>query len=225
MTSAPIRALVFDAYGTLFDVRAVSEACAGIAADPAGFVALWRAKQLEYAFLRALMRRYEDFWAVTRAALRYAAAASGAALAAEQEAALMEAWYRVAPFPDVEPALRDLTARGLPLAILSNGGLEMLARLAEETGLAGYFSALLSVDAVQTYKPDPAVYALPERALGLRRAELLFVSSNFWDAAGATAFGLRVCWINRGGATPDELGFQPDHVLPSLAQLPALVGG
>src|SRR5919108_6047544 len=108
MANSPIRALVFDAYGTLFDVAAVSRACAGVAADPSRFVALWRAKQLEYAFLRALMRRYVDFWAVTRDALRYTAAATATALTVEEEAALLDAWYHVAPFPDVEPALRDL---------------------------------------------------------------------------------------------------------------------
>jgi 2-haloacid dehalogenase len=219
------RALVFDAYGTLFDVRVVAEACTGVAADPAGFVALWRAKQLEYAFLRALMRRYEDFWSVTRAALRYTAAATGTPLAAEQEGTLMESWFRVAPFPDVEPALRALAARNLPLAILSNGAPEMLARLVATTGLDSYVRALLSVDSVRSYKPDPAVYALAERALSQPRAELLFVSSNFWDVAGARQFGLRVCWVNRGGARPDELGVQPDYTLASLAELPALVDG
>jgi len=224
MVSDPIRAMVFDAYGTLFDVRAVGEACAEITPDPAGFAALWRAKQLEYAFLRALMRRYADFWVVTRDALRYAAAATNTPLAPEQEQALMEAWYQVAPFPDVEPALRDLAARGIPLAILSNGGPQMLARLVAATGLEQYFRALLSVDAVRTYKPDPAVYVLAERALGLPRAELLFVSSNFWDVTGAHEFGLRVCWINRGGAPPDELGIRPDHIFASMAQLPALLG-
>jgi 2-haloacid dehalogenase len=224
MTHAPVGALVFDAYGTLFDVRAVSDACAGVAADPASFVALWRAKQLEYAFLRALMRSYADFWTVTRDALRYAAAATGTPLASELEAALMEAWYRVLPFPDVAAALRELAARGLPLAILSNGAPEMLARLVATTGLDGYFRTLLSVDAVSSYKPDPAVYVLAERALGLPREQLLFVSSNYWDVAGARAFGLLVCWINRAGAKPDELGLAPDYVLTSLAQLPALAG-
>ena len=225
MTADPTRALVFDAYGTLFDVRAVADSCTGVAADPAGFVALWRAKQLEYAFLRSLMRRYEDFWSVTRAALRYAAAATHTPLAVEQEEALMESWFHVAPFPDVAPALRALADRSLPLAILSNGAPDMLARLVAATGLDGYFRALLSVDAARVYKPDPAVYVLAERALGLPRAELLFVSSNFWDVAGAREFGLRVCWVNRGGARPDELGVQPNYTLASLADLPALVVG
>lgn len=224
MASSVTRALVFDAYGTLFNIAAVSQACASIAADPDGFVALWRAKQLEYAFLRALMRRYADFWSVTRDALRYAAAATGTALTPQQEAELLEAWYQVEPFPDVLPVLRELKARGLTLAILSNGAPPMLERLVRETGLAGMFDRLLSVDAVQTYKPEPAVYALIERELGAAREAALFVSSNFWDVAGARWFGLRVCWINRAGAPPDELGQQPSHVLRSLAELPELIG-
>jgi 2-haloacid dehalogenase len=225
MSTAPTRALIFDAYGTLFDVRAVADSCAGVVADPAGFVDVWRAKQLEYAFLRSLMRRYEDFWSVTRAALRYAAAATHTPLATGQEEALMESWFRVAPFPDAEPALRTLVASNLPLAILSNGAPDMLARLVAATALDGYFRALLSVDSVRVYKPDPAVYALAERGLGLPRAELLFVSSNSWDVAGAREFGMRVCWVNRSGAAPDELGIQPDHTLASLTELPALVAG
>src|SRR5262245_12236567 len=223
MSTSSIRALVFDAYGTLFDVGSVADACVGIAVDPARFVALWRAKQLEYAFLRTLMRRYEDFWLVTHAALRYTAAATSTPLAAVHERAMREAWLRVALFPDVEPALRALAAYNLPLAILSNGAPEMLTRLVATTGIDSYFQALLSVDSVRTYKPDPAVYALAERALDLPRTSLLFISSNFWDVAGAREFGLRVCWINRGGTHPDELGAHPDHLLASLVELPALV--
>jgi 2-haloacid dehalogenase len=116
-----------------------------------------------------------------------------------------------------------LGERSLPLAILSNGAPDMLARLVAATGFDGYFRALLSVDSVRAYKPDPAVYVLAERALSQPRAGLLFISSNFWDVAGAHEFGLRVCWVNRAGARPDELGVQPDHTLASLAELPALV--
>jgi 2-haloacid dehalogenase len=223
MTRSATRAIVFDAYGTLFNVAAVGQACTGIAADPAGFVGLWRAKQLEYAFLRALMRRYADFWSVTRDALRYAAAATGTALTPQHETTLLEAWYQVEPFPDVLPALHELSARGLPLAILSNGAPPMLERLVRETGLDGMFDRLLSVDAVRSYKPDPGVYALIEHELGVAPEAALFVSSNSWDVAGARSYGLRVCWINRTAAPPDELGQQPSHVLHSLAELPALV--
>jgi len=217
------RAVIFDAYGTLFNVEAVRHACATVAQDPAQFIALWRAKQLEYAFLRALMQRYADFWSVTRDALHYAAAATGTALDQRQELALMEAWHSVTPFADTEPALRELASRGLTLAILSNGSPEMLDRLVRATGLAGYFRRLLSVDAARTYKPAAPVYALIERELGVRPAETLFVSSNFWDVAGARSYGLPVCWVNRVGALPEQLGQQPNHVVDSLAQLARLV--
>ena len=224
MTSAPsTRAVVFDAYGTLFDVAAVRHACAGVAAEPERFVALWRAKQLEYAFLRSLMGRYADFAQVTAEALEYAAAATATPLEAAQRDALMEAWFAVAPFPDSVPALQALQERGTKLAILSNGTPAMLHRLVAATGLLGVFSHLLSVDSVRRYKPDPAVYALIEPALGLPPAQVMFVSSNGWDAAGARSFGLRVCWVNRAGGPPEQLGQPPSHALRSLSELPALI--
>lgn len=225
MGQPQVQAVVFDAYGTLFNVAALSRACAGVAHDPAGFIAIWRAKQLEYAFLRALMQRYAGFWNVTRDALRYAASAANTPLTPDQETTLLDAWYQVEPFPDAVPVLRELRARGLRLAILSNGEPPMLERLVRETDLDGEFDRLLSVDAVQTYKPDPLVYALIERELQVAPAATLFVSSNFWDVAGARSFGLRVAWINRADAPPDELGQQPTHVLRSLAELPGLLRG
>ena len=224
MTSAPsTRAVVFDAYGTLFDVAAVRHACVGVAAEPERFVALWRAKQLEYAFLRSLMGRYADFAQVTAEALDYAAAATAPPLSTVQRDALMDAWFAVAPFPDTAPALGALQARGVQLAILSNGTPAMLQRLVAATGLAGVFSHLLSVDTVRRYKPDPAVYALIEPALGVAREQVVFVSSNGWDAAGARAFGLQVCWINRASGPPEQLGQPPTHTLGSLSELPALI--
>ncbi len=217
------RAVVFDAYGTLFDVRTLERACTDLVPDPARFVALWRAKQLEYAFQRALMRRYVGFREVTHAALRYAAAMMPVALSLGEETALLEAWDRLAPFPDVEPALQELAERGVAIAILSNGEPEVLARLVAAARLESYFARLLSVDDVRTFKPDPAVYAIAERELGAGREEILFVSANFWDVVGARAFGLRVCWVNRSSVPPDELGLEPDHVVPEMASLPALI--
>ena len=218
------RAVVFDAYGTLFDVRSLEHACAGLVPDPAHFTTLWRAKQLEYTFQRALTRRYVGFGEVTRDALRYAAAATRAALSAEQIATLMDAWHHLTPFADTEPMLRALTERGVTLAILSNGEPEMLARMVTAAGLDAYFARLLSVDAVRTFKPDPSVYTLAERELKRERSEILFVSANYWDAVGARSFGLRACWINRSGGPADELGLEPDHVRASLTQLSELVG-
>ena len=218
-----IRALVFDAYGTLFDVAAVRQACAGVMAQPDAFVALWRAKQLEYAFLRSLMGRYANFDQVTYDALHYASAATNTTLSSEQRTALLAAWYTVAPFPDTVPALQALKARGITLAILSNGTPAMLERLVQATSMDGMFDFLLSVDSVRRYKPDPAVYALIEPALGLGRTQVLFVSSNGWDAAGARAFGLPVCWVNRAATPTDQLDQPPTYSISSLAELLALL--
>lgn len=161
------RAVVFDAYGTLFDVAAVRQACAGIAADPAGFVGLWRAKQLEHAFLRSLMGRYADFEVrrATRCATPRRQAASRSALPTRRPCSRRGSRWR--PSPTLSRRSGALKARGLKLAILSNGTPAMLDRLVRATGLAGMFDRLLSVDAVRRYKPDPAVYALIGPQLGV----------------------------------------------------------
>ncbi|HLF94382.1 MAG TPA: haloacid dehalogenase type II [Planctomycetota bacterium] len=197
---------VFDAYGTLFDTGS-------IAADPA-LLALWRRKQLEYTWLRSLMGRWEDFWKVTEDALRFAARSLGKDVPIDP---LMKAYLTLAPFPEVPAALDRL--KGRPLAILSNGTPAMLDAAVTSSGLAGRFAHVLSVDAVRVYKPSPAVYAMAPKALGVEASELLFVSSNAWDVAGAKAFGYRVCWCNRLKAPMDELGVQPDRVVERLDQL------
>ena len=200
------RGYVFDAYGTLFDT-------ASIAADPA-LLALWRRKQLEYTWLRSLMGRWEDFWKVTEDALRYAARSLGKDVPIDD---LMKAYLTLAPFPEVPAALDRL--KGRPLAILSNGTRAMLDAALTSSGLSGRFAQVLSVDAVRIYKPSLRVYALATDALGLKAEEILFVSSNAWDVAGAKAFGYRVCWCNRLKAPMDELGVQPDLVVQRLDQL------
>ena len=212
-----MRGYIFDAYGTLFDVHSVIEAGRAITGDPAALSALWRQKQLEYTWLRSLMGRYEDFWHVTGAALRFAVRRLGLAASDAELGRLMDAYLSLAPFPDVPGALDRLA--GTPLAILSNGSPRMLAAAVESSGLVGRFQHLLSVDAVGIYKPSPAVYALGTRALGLPAADVLFVSSNGWDVAGAGAFGYRTCWCNRSGAPVEELGAVPDQVVERLDQL------
>ena len=153
-----VRAAAFDLYGTLLDVRSVEAACAGVAADPVAFTALWRAKQLEYAFLRTLLGRYADFWQVTEDALAHAAARHGLALEPRRRHALTEAWLGLAPFPEVPAALERLAARGLPLAVLSNGSPRMLEAALGHAGLRRAFAHVLSVDAVRAYKPVREVY-------------------------------------------------------------------
>lgn len=212
-----IRGYVFDAYGTLFDVHSIVDAGAAITPEPAALSLLWRQKQLEYTWLRSLMGRYEDFWAITEAALRYAVRRLDLAAGEAQIQALMNAYLRLACFPDVRDALARLAA---PRAILSNGAPKMLEAAVRSSGLAPLLDHVISVDRVRIYKPAAAVYALGPETLGIPADELLFVSSNAWDVAGAKAFGYRVAWCNRLGAPEEVLGLGADYVIPSLRELP-----
>jgi 2-haloacid dehalogenase len=211
------KAFVFDAYGTLFDVHSVVEAGRAVTGDPQALSTLWRQKQLEYTWLRALMGRYEDFWAVTEAALRWALGRLGIRAGETEIARLMEAYLSLATFPEVPDALAAMA--GTPLGILSNGSPKMLAAAVRSSGLEGRLTHVLSVDAVRTYKPSPAVYELGTRAFGLPASDILFVSSNGWDVAGAKAFGYRVCWCNRLGAPTENLGVTPDLEVPRLDEI------
>ena len=213
-----IRGYVFDAYGTLFDVHSVVEAGRAVTTDPAALSAIWRQKQLEYTWLRALMGRYEDFWAVTEAALRYAVRRLGLTASEEAIGRLMEAYLSLACFPEVTAALERLAGR--PRAILSNGTPRMLAAAVASSGLGRHLQHVISVDAAKTYKPAPQVYALGPRTFGVPAGELLFVSSNAWDVVGAKAFGYQVAWCNRTGAPAEELGVSADLVIRGLDQLP-----
>jgi len=215
------RAFVFDAYGTLFDVHSIVDAARAVTPDPQALSLLWRQKQLEYTWLRSLMERYEDFWVVTGQALRYALRRLGITATEAQVETLMDAYLRLLPFPEVPAALRTLA--GTPLAILSNGSPRMLEGAVRSSGLEGVFAHVLSVDAVRVYKPSPRVYELGPRAFGLAAREILFVSSNAWDIAGAAAFGYRTCWCNRQGTPMEDLGFTPDHEVERLDQIPERV--
>ena len=214
---APPRAYLFDAYGTLFDVHSVIEAGRALTSDPQALSSLWRQKQLEYTWLRALMGRYEDFWAVTEQALRFALRRLGIAAGEAQVKTLLEAYLSLACFPEVADALARL--EGAPLGILSNGSPRMLAAALRSSGLQGAFRHVLSVDAVKIYKPSPRVYELGPRAFGMASGEMLFVSSNAWDVAGAKAFGYRTCWCNRTKAPMEALGVTPDLEVERLDQI------
>ncbi len=216
-TAAPVRGYVFDAYGTLFDVHSVVDVGREVTADPAALSATWRQKQLEYTWLRALMGRYEDFWSVTEAALRYAIRRLTIIASEAQIRRLMDAYLTLASFSEVKAALTALAPR--PRAILSNGSPRMLEAAVASSGLGAYLDHVLSVDAVKTYKPSPQVYALGPHALGVKAEELLFVSSNAWDVAGAKAFGYQVAWCNRVQAPEEELGVRPDVVIGRLDEL------
>jgi 2-haloacid dehalogenase len=216
------KAFIFDAYGTLFDVHSVVEAGRALTRDSQALSLLWRQKQLEYTWLRTLMGRYEDFWAVTEAALRFALGRMGIVAGDEAVARLMEAYLSLATFPDVAGALSVMA--GTPLGILSNGSPRMLEAAVRSSGLGGTFRHVLSADTVKAYKPAPAVYELGPRAFGLPAGDILFVSSNAWDVAGAKAFGYRTCWCNRLAVPMDRLGVSPDFEVRALDEIPGKLG-
>ncbi len=216
------KAILFDAYGTLFDVHSVVlRGGANISGDLEALSQLWRRRQLEYTWLRALMERYEDFWHVTGAALRAAVGELAIEATDGQLDQLMQAYLFPAAFADARAALETL--KGSTLAILSNGSPAMLDPAVRHNGMESYFAGIISADTVKTYKPSPRVYALGPEVLHLPAAEILFVSSNGWDAAGAKAFGYTVCWCNRTGAPMDGSGFAPDFTVRSLDQIKQVI--
>jgi len=217
-------ALVFDAYGTLFDVHSVVELCDQFWPGKGAQVShLWRAKQLEYSWLRSLMRRYQDFAQVTQAALDYACAALGLALDEKARSRLLLAYRELATYPEVAGTLAALKALRIRLAILSNGSPSMLRPLVAHAGLSRLVGTVLSVDPRKTYKPSPAVYRLAVERLRVPKSAIGFVSSNCWDTCGAKAFGFRTFWINRAGAPVDLLGVVPDQIIRRLDELPELI--
>jgi 2-haloacid dehalogenase len=243
----PPKAVVFDAYGTLYDIQSVAsvtdEAFPGYGEV---ITQIWRMKQLEYTWLRSLMRCYKDFSVITRESLIYTLKLLGLKYDAAIFERIMDKYVHLDLYPDAKQAL--VAMKGPKLAILSNGSPDMLNTLVRNTGLDQALAATISIDSKRVFKPSPDAYTLIESNLGVRPAEVLFVSSNPFDVCGAKAFGLSVAWIER--VTPeamaslckeadlvppltmfkamrtqmDELGFEPDHRIKTLADLPKLVG-
>lgn len=217
-----IKALVFDAYGTLFDVRSVLGRCEEVfPGHGSDLTTLWRSKQLQYTWLRSLMGKYEDFWQITRDGLVFACRPLGLAPSQEQIDYLMQAYLSLSPFPEVAAALDALCH--IPCSILSNGTPTMLQSAVRSAGLEGRFQHILSVDEVRTYKPSPVVYQLAEKHLGIQRDQIGFVSSNCWDVAGAKAFGLQTYWLNRTKEPLEVLGCEPDGIISTATELTGVV--
>jgi 2-haloacid dehalogenase len=211
-----IDVLLYDAYGTLWDVHSVMKRCEACWPGKGMQVSqLWRVKQLEATWLRSLMGRYVPFSTVTREALAFACESLGLSLQKDHESELMAEYRKLATFPDVADALMKKPAA--KAAILSNGSPDMLEPLVKHSGLK--FDAVLSVDEVKVFKPAPPAYQLAVERFGVPKERIGFVTSNFWDAAGAKSFGFNVYWINRAGVAAERLGFQPDRVLKTLAAL------
>jgi 2-haloacid dehalogenase len=220
---ADIAACVFDAYGTRFDVASAANRCHdALGGDADRLAALWRDKQLQYAWLRAVQERHADFSRVTRDALDFAFETPGLTTAGLGER-LMQLYRTLDPFPEVPEVLRRLRGAGKAIAILSNGTPAMLAAAVGNAGLAPLFDHILSVEEVRVYKPHPKVYRLACDRLGLAAGAIAFVSSNGWDAHAASAFGMRIVWCNRSAQPPERLPGAPERQIRSLAELPPLV--
>ena len=241
-----IKAVVFDAYGTLYDVQSVADVTEEAFPGYGEIITqIWRIKQLEYSWLRSLMRRYQDFAVVTRDSLAYTLRCLGLQYDEQTFDAIIAKYRHLDLYPDAKDALAAL--KGKKLAILSNGSPEMLNALVKNSGLDRVLDATISIDSKRVFKPAPETYSLIEEKLGVKPSDVLFVSSNPWDACGAKSFGLNVAWIERvtpeamaqaGAATGlvgpltmfwalrtqmDELGLAPDHRIHALSELPALV--
>jgi 2-haloacid dehalogenase len=219
-----VKACVFDAYGTLFDFASAAKSCRDVLGDKAdALTALWRDKQLQYSWLRAVQGRHADFWQVTGDGLDYALET----LAIERPGLrdrLMALYLALATFPEVPAMLRKLKQAGMRTAILSNGSPRMLEAIVTGAKIDGLLDAVLSVEAAGVYKPHATVYQLAVDRLGVPAGAIAFQSSNAWDAHAASAFGMQVVWCNRYGQRRERLPGAPDREIRSLAELPGLVG-
>ncbi len=219
-----VRACVFDAYGTLFDhASAAQRHVEQLKEQTEPLTRLWRQKQLEYTWLRGLQQRHADFWQVTVDALDFAMESLRIEDTRLREE-LLQTYRTLEAFADVAPALGKICAMGLRTAILSNGTPAMLAAAVGSAGLESLLEAVISVEEAGVFKPHPRVYELALERLQFERREILFLSSNGWDAYGASAFGMRVAWCNRYGQVPERLPGKPDYEIQTLTELPALVG-
>ena len=219
-----IEACVFDAYGTLFDYASAAARCRDVLGDKfERLTGLWREKQLQYTWLRAIQNQHVDFWQVTGDALDYALGALGIADAALRQR-LMNLYLTLDAFPEVASMLERLKNGGLKTAILSNGSPKMLRSAVNGARLRKLLDEILSVEEVGVYKPHVKVYQLAVDRLGKPPSAIAFQSSNAWDAYAASAFGMRVVWCNRYGQPRERLPGSPDREVRSLAELPTLVG-
>ncbi len=222
-----ITTCVFDAYGTLFDVAAAAREAAAEPGNEAlggswqALSAHWRAKQLQYTWLRVVTQDHTDFWTVTQDGLDWAMEAVGLSDPALRER-LLALYWELSAYPEVPAMLGQLKAADLNTAILSNGSPDMLEGAVASAGIAGHLDAVLSVESVGVFKPDARVYDLVADRFGVAKSEVLFVSSNGWDAACATSYGFQTAWVNRAGEPVDRLPGRPASVLPDLTPIPDL---
>ncbi|MBQ4827412.1 haloacid dehalogenase type II [Leisingera sp. HS039] len=224
----PITTCIFDAYGTLFDVTAAARQAASEPEFPhlqdswAELANNWRLKQLQYTWLRAITNAHADFWDVTQNGLDWAMEAAGLAADAALRQRLLDLYWQLQAYPEVPAMLNTLKSAGMNTAILSNGSPAMLDGAVQSAGLGNVLDGVLSVESVGIFKPDARVYDMVGARFNCAREEVLFVSSNGWDAAGASGYGFVTAWVNRAGEPVDRLPWKPAHILPDLTTIPDL---
>ena len=212
------KAVVFDAYGTLFDVNSAAKKCKDkIGAKWETFANFWRTTQLEYTWLRSLMKRHKNFWDITEDSLDKSMKVFNINKNMKNE--LLSLYKILSPYPEVKEVLEDLKKKNFKLAILSNGTLDLLNELVESNKLNNLFDDLFSIEEVKIYKPDPRVYELPIKKYKIKSDEITFLSANTWDVSGGGNFGYNSIWVNRHNSVFDILDFQPKNEISNLTQL------
>ena len=217
-----IKAIIFDAYGTLFDVNSAAEKCKDKIGDKwEGFANFWRTTQLEYTWLRSLMKRHKDFWQVTEDSLDKSMKAFNIDPSMKNE--LLNLYKALSPFKEVPGTLKTLKKKNFKLAILSNGTPSLLNQLVKSNNLDNLFDDLFSIEEVKIYKPDPKVYDLPIKKYEIKKNEVAFLSANTWDVSGAGNYGYNAIWVNRNNNIFDYLDYKPNNQIKNLSELISLI--
>ena len=216
------KSVIFDAYGTLFDVNSAAEKCKNKIGDKwEGFANFWRTTQLEYTWLRSLMKRHKDFWQITEDSLDKSMKVFGIDMSMKND--LLNLYKVLSPYPEVKKVLENLKKKNFKLAILSNGTPALLDRLVQSNNLKDLFDDIFSIESVKVYKPDAKVYNLPLKKYKIKPQEVTFLSANTWDVSGSGNFGYNSIWVNRNNAVFDNLDFKPKNEINNLTQLLDLI--
>ena len=213
-----IKVCVFDAYGTLFDVNSAAAKCKEkLGSKWEGFANAWRTTQLEYTWLRSLMKKHKNFWEITEDSLDHTMEAFK--IKKEMRNELLDLYKKLSPYPEVKECLEELKNKKIIMAILSNGTPELLKGLVESNNIQNYFDNIFSIESVGVYKPDSRVYEMPIKQYGCKPENICFMSSNTWDISGGGVFGYNAVWINRFNKAFDKLGYKPKFVINNLKEL------
>jgi len=217
-----VTACVFDAYGTLFDVNSAAAKCKEKLGDKwENFANAWRTTQLEYTWLRSLMKKYKNFWQITEDSLDHTMATFKIDKNMREE--LLNLYKELIPYPEVKECLDGLKSKKIKIAILSNGTPDLLKRLVESNNIQNYFDDIMSVENVGVYKPDSKVYEMPIKKYSCKPENICFLSSNTWDVSGGGVFGYNAIWVNRFNKIFDKLDYKPQYIINNLNQLLKLV--